>query len=285
MTTNLSREEMQERLRQLEQEVAELKREKTTLRENEQSFSQIVHGSPIPTFVIDENHVITLCNRAYENLTGIAAKDVLGTKKQWLTFYASERPVMADFIVDDVPEEVIREHYGDRYQKSALTEGGYEAEDFFSTLGENGKWIFFTAAPLRDAEGEIVGAIETLQDITDRKSAEEAIRKGERRVRRLLDFLPYPVVVFNLEGLVYYLNPAFTELFGWTLEDLEGERIPYVPPGLEDETRDIINKLLNEGVILRHETRRLTKKGKVLDVVMRGAVFPESPGSQHTSLD
>ncbi|MFC1825280.1 PAS domain S-box protein [Thermodesulfobacteriota bacterium] len=275
MTAKLSYKEMQERVRQLEQEVAGLKEEKIALRETEQSYSQIVHGSPIPTFVIDENHVITHCNKAYENLTGIVAKDVVGTQKQWLTFYASERSVMADLIVDNVPEEVIKEHYGDRYRKSALTEGGYEAEDFFTTLGKNGKWIFFTAAPLRDAEGDIIGAIETLQDITDRKLAEETLRKAERRVRRLLDFLPYPVVVFTLEGLVYYLNPAFTELFGWTRGELEGKRLPYVPPGLEEETREIIHKLLNERVILRHETRRLTKDGKALDVVMRGAVFPE----------
>ena len=71
-----------------------------------------------------------------------------------------------------------------------MTEGGYEAENFFPALGKKGKWLFFTAAPLKNEDGEVTGAIETLQDITERKKAEEAHRQSERRLRTLLDFVP-----------------------------------------------------------------------------------------------
>lgn len=113
------------------------------------------------------------------------------------------------------------------------------------------------------------------QEIDQRKRIMEALRESESRMRTLLDFAPYPIVVFNLDGLVYYLNPAFTEVFGWTLAELEGKNIPYVPPGLEEETSDSIKKLLEEKAILRYETRRLTKDGRVLDVVMRGAIYSD----------
>ena len=53
--------------------------------------------------------------------------------------------------------------------------GAYEAEDFFPHFGENGRWLYFTAAPLRNAAGATIGAIETLQDITERKLAEIAL--------------------------------------------------------------------------------------------------------------
>jgi PAS domain S-box-containing protein len=114
------------------------------------------------------------------------------------------------------------------------------------------------------------------QEITERKSTMDALRGSERRLRTLLDFAPYPIVVFTLNGLVYYVNPEFTEVFGWRLAELEGKSIPYVPPGLEEETSKSIKKLLEEKTILRYETRRLTKDGRILDVVMRAVMYADS---------
>ncbi|MCD6296432.1 MAG: GAF domain-containing protein [Deltaproteobacteria bacterium] len=267
----------------LEQQIKELKKEATRcraaeeeLRMSKEILSQIVQGNTIPTFVIDNQHRITHCNRAFENLTGIAADEIIGTHKQWMAFYSEERPVMADFIVDKAPADELARYYGKKYQKSAVSEGAYEAESFFPNLGENGKWVFFTAAPLKDAEGNVTGAIETLQDISERKRAEETVRRSERRLRALLDFLPYPTVVFTRRGRVFYLNPEFTSIFGWTLEELEEKTIPYVPPDLEQETSEMINRLFEERILQRYETKRLTKDGRILDVVMRAVVYSVS---------
>ena len=264
---------LEQQVKELEKEAAKCRAAEEALRVSKENLSQIVQGNAIPTFVIDNKHRITYCNRAFENLTGLAADKLIGTRKQWTVFYSAERPVMADLIVDRAPAEKVARYYGSKYQKSVVTEGGYEAEDFFPTLGDNGKWLFFTAAPLRDDEGNVIGAIETLQDITERKRAEEAVRRSERRLRALLDFLPYPIVVFTRRGRVYYLNPEFTNIFGWTLEELEGKTIPYVPPGLEQETSEMINRLFDERILLRYETKRLTKDGRILDVVMRAVVY------------
>jgi len=129
-----------------------------------------------------------------------------------------------------------------------------------------------------DTEGNVMGALETLQDTTERRRAVEANLKSERRFRTLLEFAPYSILVFSLDGLVTYLNPAFTETFGWTLEELRGKRIPYVPPELEAETREHLRKLFEEKVIRRYETRRLTKDGRCLDVVWRASVFSDAEG-------
>ena len=262
---------------ELAQQVADLAKQVANLKQLP-DYPQIVRGSPIPTFVIDSRHIITHCNRAFENLTGIAAHELIGTRKQWLAFYPAQRPVMADLIVDNASAEELTRYYGRNYWKSSVTEGGYEAEGFFPDLGENGKWIFFTAAPLKDERGRITGAIETLQDISERKWAEEALNESQRRLRTLLDFAPYPIVVFTLDGRVDYLNPAFTETFGWNLAELEGKRIPYTPPDLKQETGEMVKKLSDEKTILRYETRRLTKDGRLLDVVMRGTIFTDVQG-------
>lgn len=153
--------------------------------ESQERLSAIVAGLTIPTFVINIDHVVTHWNDACQNITGVPAHEVIGTQGQWRAFYRSERPVMADLIINGSIEKVVAEHYDGKYNRSAVISDAFEAEDFFPQFGEEGRWLFFTAAPLKDSTGQIVGAIETLQDVTERKRAEEALRASECRHREL----------------------------------------------------------------------------------------------------
>lgn len=139
------------------------------------SHSQIINGSPIPTFVLDRKHRISHWNKACETLTGMTAREMVGTTAQWRAFYDRPRAVLADLILDKVDKAAILALYGGKARKSLLIEEAYEAESFFPTLGAGGRWLLFTAAPIRDFFGRCVGAIETLQDITDDRNAEEKV--------------------------------------------------------------------------------------------------------------
>ena len=97
--------------------------------------------------------------------------------------------------------------------------------------------------------------------------------RAEQQAMQLLDFVPYAMVVFKSDGRVNYFNPAFTEMFGWTLDELAGRHIPYVPPDLVEKTGKGIKKPTLEKIIRRFETRRLTKDGRVLDVAVRVTGF------------
>ncbi|MEA1935341.1 MAG: histidine kinase dimerization/phosphoacceptor domain -containing protein, partial [Thermodesulfobacteriota bacterium] len=169
------------------------KRMEETLRESEERLLRIVEGTSVPVFVIDKEHSVTHWNRACEKITGISANEVIGTRKQWSAFYSAERPVMADLIVDGATEEEISRHYVGKYRKSALIEGAYEAEDFFPDTCKSGRWLFFTAAPLRDRQGNIIGSIETLQDTTNRKSAEDKIKESLKEKETLLSEIHHRV--------------------------------------------------------------------------------------------
>jgi PAS domain S-box-containing protein len=219
--------------------------------------------------------VISHCNKAYERFKGIPADRMVGTKNQWMTFYSKARPVMVDFLIDGVPEQEILRHFGGNARKSSLVEGGYEAELFFPNLGINGQWLFFTSAPLRDETGRVVGAVETFQDVSDRKGTEEALKRSEKRFRTLLDFVPYPIGVFDMKSRVTYVNPGFTKIFGWTLEELEGKVIPFVPDEAKMETIENLKRLNAEKILLRHESKRCTKDGRVLDMSIRAAIYSE----------
>jgi PAS domain S-box-containing protein len=278
MGAKLNHEKLLKKIDSLQKAITRHRRREAVLWQNQERLTQIIESIPIPTFVIDNDHVVTHYNSAMENLTGIAVDEMVGTREPWKAFYAAARPTMADLIVNGASEEQIVELYQGKFNRSLVKDGAYEAEDFFSDIGEKGKWLFFTAAPLTDSDGNIFGAVETLQDVTERNIAEAGRLKSEGRFRTLLDIAPYSILVFNVEGHVTYLNPAFAETFGWTLNELRGRRIQYVPTDLKTETAEQIKQLLEEKVIRRYETKRLTKDGRILDVVWRASVISDANG-------
>ncbi|MDP3540380.1 MAG: diguanylate cyclase [Azonexus sp.] len=148
-------------------------------------LSQLMEGNPVATIVIDAQHRVTHWNRACAVLTGVPASQMIGSRDQWRAFYEEPRPIMADLIVDRALEGHVDRFYRGKFKRSELIEGAFEAEDFFPHFGDGGRWLFFTAAPLRNAAGEIIGAIETLQDVSARRQAEEALRESEERYRQL----------------------------------------------------------------------------------------------------
>ncbi|MDD2884730.1 MAG: diguanylate cyclase [Dechloromonas sp.] len=167
------------------QDVTQRRQAEEALRDKEAYLAQIVDGSSVAMLVIDQDHQVTHWNRACEVLTGYAASDMLRTQRQWQAFYPAARPILADLVLNGAQENDVDRLYHGRFQLSRLVGGAYEAEDFFPHFGDNGRWLYFTAAPIRDLQGRVIGAIETLQDVTERRRAEEALRESEERYRRL----------------------------------------------------------------------------------------------------
>jgi len=237
--------------------VYELSETKKMLEESGIRLSQIVEGSPVPTFVIDSNHVITNWNKACENLTGIPAHEVIGTRKQWSAFYSSERPVMADLIVDETRDKGIAKFYSGKYKKSAVIEGAYEAEGFFPALGVGGKWLFFTAASLKGMGGEIIGAIETLQDITERRQAEELYKT-------LADTSRVGVYIAQ-DGKFVFVNPYMTEHSGYQTEELIGmDTMNLVHPEDRESVRENAIEMLKGERKFPYEHRTITTDGRII---------------------
>ncbi len=138
------------------------------------------------------------------------------------------------------------------------------------------KVLELSANLITNKEGKSVGFRGIVRDSTNKFRTQDALEKSERRLRTLFRFVPFPIVVYTVDGRVSYINPAFTETFGWKFDELEGKTIPYVPPDLEQEAAEIIQKLFKEGVIRKYETQRLTKDGRILDVAFRAAVVSET---------
>ncbi|MCD4744089.1 MAG: GAF domain-containing protein [Desulfobacteraceae bacterium] len=123
---------------------------------------------------------------------------------------------------------------------------------------------------------ELKQRVESLENqITKFKQNEVSLKESEKRFRILLDFAPYPVATFTLKGNISYLNPSFTEVFGWTLDDMKKGKALFVPPELVHETSDKLKELFKQKTVIRYVTKRCAKNGKILDVIVRGVVFSE----------
>jgi PAS domain S-box-containing protein len=138
---------------------------------------------------------------------------------------------------------------------------------------KNGKKLGFRGIA-RDVT-EKIKTIKALKESEERlKKEHEASRIAEERARNMLNFIPYPMLNTTRDGRVLYLNPAFTEVFGWTLEEVRGKPIPFVPENHISKREETFKKDVKERVA-RFETKRLTKDGHILDVIMGVVVYEE----------
>ncbi|MBU1742849.1 MAG: PAS domain S-box protein, partial [Proteobacteria bacterium] len=97
--------------------------------------------------------------------------------------------------------------------------------------------------------------------------------------RSLLDASPDPIVVYDMEGSPTYINPSFTRVFGWTLDELQGRRVPFVPDQNWPETHEMIDMVRRGISFSGRETRRWTKEGRIIDVSISGAIYNDPEGN------
>jgi two-component system cell cycle sensor histidine kinase/response regulator CckA len=127
------------------------------------------------------------------------------------------------------------------------------------------------------------------KEARERQRAEEALRESEKKYRMVLEACPDPIVAYNVEGAVIYLNPAFTHVFGWAQEELLGKKIDYVPEENWPETQMMIDKVLAGESFSGIKSCRYTKQRKILDVSISVATYLDRNGvpigSVHTLRD
>jgi PAS domain S-box-containing protein len=111
------------------------------------------------------------------------------------------------------------------------------------------------------------------RELTERKRTEAVLRESETRYRTLLESSPDPIVVYDMEGVATYVNPAFEQTFGLSRNELLGKQIDFVPQESWPETRAAIRKMLSGQKIHLFETRRLTRDGRVLDVQLSSTLY------------
>ncbi|MFH1118168.1 MAG: PAS domain S-box protein [Pseudomonadota bacterium] len=112
-----------------------------------------------------------------------------------------------------------------------------------------------------------------------KKLYEEATRREELYVS-LLNSSADAIVIYDMEGRAHYVSPSFTRIFGWTMEEVEGKRIPFLPDFEREATMKIIRGLIEEGTpCMGFETKRYTKAGNLLDISISSSRYRDHEGN------
>ena len=238
-------------------DVSERRQMECALRESAQLMTDIISFLPDATFAINGEGRVIAWNHAMERMTGVLADDIIGKGEYEysLPFYGERRPLLIDLIFSHDSE--IAKTY-DSIDKNGLK---YISERFIPGLnGGSGAYLWFIASPLLDSRGNVVGAIESIRDISLHKeretelrasyeqvaameeelrnnfeelaAREQALAQSELRFRSLFTTMvegsAMSEIVFDDTGVpaeyrIIEVNPAFEKIFGISRNDAVGK--------------------------------------------------------------
>ena len=209
-----------------------------TLKENQRQQSEIINFLPDATLAVDKEKRIIIWNRAIEEMTGVPAEEMIGKGNYAYTmpFHGEARPLLMDLVFEDCEEIATR--YPDLSREGDTVMG----EVFCKALYNNrGAWVYVKASPLHDQFGNIIGVIECIRDINEKKLAEQALLESEKLYRSLFENLlngfAYCRMLYENglpQDFIYLtVNEAFelqTGLFG-----VEGKKATEIIPGIRKD--------------------------------------------------
>ena len=325
MAEKPSYEELEKRIQKLEQatfdrkkvekvlqaEIAERTRAVEELRNSEDRLTHILEFLPDATFVIDQNKKVIAWNKALEIMTDTPKKNIIGkgNSAYALSFYEECRPTLADLVEkEDIDIKL--------YDSIEWKKNCFIAEAFVQKLFKGkGAYVWAIASPFYDKNGNFLGAIESIRDITeqkktetelikhrnhleelieertaklkheitDRKQVEEKLAASERRLDAIIKTVPDIIYRLDADGRITFISDAVKQ-YGYRPETLLGTSIIDL---VYHEDKDKVKNRMNErrtGEVRTSsfEVRLLTKDQKnvlfeIFSVSAEGLYSSESP--------
>ncbi len=126
---------------------------------------QLLDCSPLPQFAVGLDNKITYWNKACEALTGFKAMEMIGTDRHWEPFYSHKRPIVADLVLQNDLNSFFKLYQDKNPGQSRIIPNAWEAVDWFRMCGRP-LHLHFMAAPVFNEHGKLVGAVETLHELS-----------------------------------------------------------------------------------------------------------------------
>jgi PAS domain S-box-containing protein len=225
------------------------------LRESEERLTHIIDFLPDATLVIDRARRIIAWNQAVEEMTGTSKNEILGQTgfAQAVPFYGKTRPILIDLIFNG-QNEIEKEYDFVSRKGKQLT-----AEVFAPLLYKGkGAYLWAMAAPLYDSSGRVVGAIESIRDITAHKQAEEALRESEEKYRRIVETANEGIISLDSQARITFINRQTTAMLGYTAEEMLGHKYEsfMMDDQLSDHAAQMKNRALGQDAVYERCFRR-----------------------------
>lgn len=226
--------------------------------ESQQQFANIIDFLPDATFAVNREGKVIAWNRAMENLTGVAQADMIekANYEHALPFYGERRPMLADLVL--LPREEVEREYVNIERNG----GSLVAEAYMPAFQGGERYLFVAASVLCDLEGNIVGAIQSIRDITGRRRMEEALAQAEEKYRSIFENAVEGIYQSSLDGRFIRVNPSFARILEYDSSEEVLETITDIPRQLYVEPArriEIIRQVVARGSGHRFEVQFFRK--------------------------
>ncbi len=218
-------------------DISALKQAQATIKASAERFNEVTKHSRSVIWEIDMTGKYLYVSDAAETVFGHPAQELIGK-----------------YFYDLHPEED-RAMYAEN--GLALIASGQEIIDYHNPIVKKDNthiWVSTNGTPIRNSKGAIIGYKGVDMDITDRKMAEEDLRK----FKNISDKANYGTAIANLQGELVYCNEAFAQMHGWAIQDLLGKRLDSIMGNSEsaDIQQQAQEALLTNGFIYQEVTHR-----------------------------
>jgi len=253
------------RLAIIARDITDYKRAEEALRESEVKLRSIFNSSPNAITVTDLNGTILECNQMTLEIHGCSSKDEILGKNA------------AEFIAE--------EDHGRAAENMRKTlEQGFVKNVEYTLVTKDGQPFpgELSASPMTDSSGNPTGFVAVTRDITERKRAEEALRKSEAKFRYIFDSGMIGIIYWNLEGNITDANEAFLNMVGYTKEELLTGKASWknmTPPEYSDLEAKAIEEIVQRGVITPYEKEYIRKDGSRIPIILGAAKLEEYEGT------
>ncbi len=236
-------------------DITERKRAEEALRESEHRFRGVFEQAPLGVALVDSvTGRFLQVNQKYCDIVGLTPVEMLATDFQSITHR------------DDLQESLDNI---DRMLRGGIT--SYNLEKRYIHANGSIVWVNLTVVPLWEADSTYKSHIAMVEDITERKRAEEALRDSEERYRGLFESSVDGIIITDLAGNILKVNPALLKMLGYSMEELRRLSYQQLTPARwhESEARIVREQIFERGYSDEYEKEYIRKDGSIFPISIR----------------
>ena len=208
----------------ISREITERKRVEKELKEAREYLENIFKTSAEGIIIADPQGYITMINNAIEEMFGYSQGELIGKHTAGLGLRGEVEKTRGRELI----EKIVREGAATGIERTWIKKDGTSIA------------IEMNIALLKDRKGAVTGSVASIRDISERKHAEQALRKSEARYRELVENANSIILRMDLEGNVTFFNEFAQRFFGYTQDEIVGKNaVGTIVPARESTGRDL----------------------------------------------
>ena len=231
----------------------------------------VINAMPDAFMVIDLDGRIVSINPVYTKMFGWKSEEMV--RKSFDAFKEYVKPEDMEVMLKIMGEVIETGTTGKHVETVVLTKDGREVP------------ISVTHSLIKDAEGNLKNLVTSIRDITEFKWAEEEQAKAEaaRATAEIIEGMPDPLFVVDLEGVILFTNPAYTKMFGWKSEEIVGKSFDTCTEAIRagdiKKFMNLLGKLVETGYVEPVKTVLRAKDGREIPTSVTYSLIKGADGN------